>query len=160
MSKTWKTITIVMFEAAFTRSVLTSQLLCFLCVAHSRLILISLCHTVVCKIMWSEQSSFTTTNIQTSRSHFHIKFSVHSLLPGLAHLPRAWWVLKKRRHDDLIAWLLWSFAQEIPLNTGAEQLAATTRRRLAMMHAHLTLTHQEELNRTESTPPGKETGER
>ncbi len=51
---------------------------------------------------------------------------------------------------------LCSFTQETPLNTGAEQLAATTRRRLAMVHTHRTLTHQEELNRTDRTPPGEE----
>lgn len=58
------------------------------------------------------------------------------VLPGLAHRPRAWWVLKKRRPDDLTAWLLCSLAKETPLNSGVEQLAATTRRRLAMMHTH------------------------
>lgn len=63
-----------------------------------------------------------------------------SFLPGEAHLPRAWWVLKKRRHDDLTAWLFCSFAQETPLNTGPEQLTATTRRRLAMMHTRPTYT--------------------
>ena len=55
---------------------------------------------------------------------------------------------------------LCSFTHETPLKTGAEQLAATTRRRLAMVHTHPTLTHQEELNRTDSTPPGRETGGR
>lgn len=53
--------------------------------------------------------------------------------PGAAHRPRAWWVLKKRRPVDLTL-LLCSLAQESPLNAGAKQLAATTRRRLAMMH--------------------------
>lgn len=82
-----------------------------------------------------------------SAHHLHLFFLVfpwnylvHSVLPGLAHRPRAWWVLKKRRHDDLTAWLLCSFPQETPLNIGAEQLAATTRRRLAMMHTHPTRT--------------------
>lgn len=64
----------------------------------------------------------------------------HSFLPGEAHLPRAWWVLKKRRHDDLMVWLFCSFTQETPLNTGPEQLTATTRSRLAMMHTHPTYT--------------------
>lgn len=61
-------------------------------------------------------------------------------LPGEAHLPRAWWVLKKRRHDDLTARLFCSLAVETPLNTGPEQLTATTRRRLAMMHTGPTYT--------------------
>ncbi|KAA8584246.1 hypothetical protein FQN60_008031 [Etheostoma spectabile] len=52
------------------------------------------------------------------------------------------------------------FTQETLLNKGAEQVAATTRRRLAMVHTHPTHTHKEELNRADSTPPGKETGER
>lgn len=56
--------------------------------------------------------------------------------------------------------LLCSFTQDTPLNTGAEQLAATTRRRLAMVHTHPTLTHQEELKRTDGTPPVEETSER
>lgn len=64
-------------------------------------------------------------------SNHHLCISV---LPGLAHRPRAWWVLKKRRHEDLTVRPLCSFTQETPLNTGAEQLAATTRRRLAMVH--------------------------
>lgn len=72
-------------------------------------------------------------------------------IPGLAHRPRGWWVLKKRMHGVLMAWLLGNL--ESPLNTGDEQLVATTRKRLAMVHVHLTLTHQEELNRTDSTPP-------
>lgn len=59
--------------------------------------------------------------------------SRHVSSPGAAHRPKAWWVLKKRRPVDLTL-LLCSFAQESPLNTGAEQLDATTRRRLAMMH--------------------------
>lgn len=62
-----------------------------------------------------------------------------SFLPGEAHLPRAWWVLKKRRPDDLTAWLFCSFAQEAP-SSGPEQLTATTRRRLAMMHTRPTHT--------------------
>lgn len=82
---------------------------------------------------------------------------VKSLLPGRAHCLRAWWVLKNRKYEDLIPRLLCSFTQETLLNTGAEQLVATTRRRLAMVHTHLTLTHQEELNRIDSTPPREET---
>lgn len=61
-------------------------------------------------------------------------------LPGEAHLPRAWCVRKKRRHDDPTAWFLCSLTQETPLNTGPEQPTATTRRRLAMMHTHPTHT--------------------
>lgn len=114
------------------------------------------------QLPWSDlwQKSEQISVFHCSCIDYRIKCRWHGVLPGPAHRPRAWLVLKKRRHDDFIVRALCSLTEETPLNTGTEQLAATTRRRLAMVHAHPTLTHQEELNRTGSTPPREEMRDR
>lgn len=88
---------------------------------------------MLCVTVEFERISLDLYMACTTLCFLSIKLCECIFLPGLAQRPRDGWVLKKRMHGDLIDWLLCSFRQETPLNTGAEQLVTTTRRRLAMV---------------------------